>query len=285
MHEDTRFVNGWELRLDGRPLALLKSAAVDYDSAAFFLTNPETPRLRAHSVVASPALAGGGVLEQIEVFNTASSRSAASCASSAQLTSPICSRSRAASGRPQRQHRRERRRRRARPALPLPGARLPRRDDDRDAAAASSTAPRRTSSPRRVQIEGMTSPWVELPPRCSFLTVLRVGVRVNSVAFEPAAGFGDRHSRSRGRRAAGSSGFHASRRRARCSPVCSGSRSSTSRRCALPATSGRGLRPSGSRAPVVHDAFRPGHADHVPADALGRPSGLHAARCTCSARR
>ena len=73
VHEDTRFVSGWELRLDGEPLSLLKSAAVDYDSAAFFLTNPETPRLRAHSVaVRRLRLVGGGLLEQIEVFNTAS---------------------------------------------------------------------------------------------------------------------------------------------------------------------------------------------------------------------
>jgi len=37
VHEDTRFVSRWELRLDGRPLSLLKSGLVDYDSAAFFL--------------------------------------------------------------------------------------------------------------------------------------------------------------------------------------------------------------------------------------------------------
>ncbi len=61
VHEDTRFVSRWELRLDGKPLSLLKSAAVDYDSAAFFLTNPETPRLRARSVaVRRLRLVGGG---------------------------------------------------------------------------------------------------------------------------------------------------------------------------------------------------------------------------------
>ena len=38
VHEDTRFVSRWELRLDGAPLSLLKSGPVDYDSAAFFLT-------------------------------------------------------------------------------------------------------------------------------------------------------------------------------------------------------------------------------------------------------
>ena len=73
VHEDTRFLSRWELRLDGRPLSLLKSGPVDYDSAAFFLTNPDTPRLRAHSVaVRRLRLVGGGALEQIAVFNTSS---------------------------------------------------------------------------------------------------------------------------------------------------------------------------------------------------------------------
>ena len=71
VHEDTRFVSQWELRLDGAPLSLLKSGPVDYDSAAYFLTNPDTPRLRAHSVaVRRLRRVGGGALEQITAFNT-----------------------------------------------------------------------------------------------------------------------------------------------------------------------------------------------------------------------
>jgi len=73
VHEDTRFVSRWELRLDGEPLSLLKSGPVDYDSAAFFLTNPDTSRLRAHSVaVRRLRHVGSGALEQITVFNTSS---------------------------------------------------------------------------------------------------------------------------------------------------------------------------------------------------------------------
>ena len=73
VHEDTRFVSRWELRLDGEPLSLLKSGPVDYDSAAFFLTNPDTSRLRAHSVaVRRLRHVGSGALEQLTVFNTSS---------------------------------------------------------------------------------------------------------------------------------------------------------------------------------------------------------------------
>ena len=71
VHEDTRFVSRWELRLDEQPLSLLKSEPVGYDSATFFLTNPDTPRLRAHSVaVRRLRLVGDGAFEQITVFNT-----------------------------------------------------------------------------------------------------------------------------------------------------------------------------------------------------------------------
>ena len=73
VHEDTRFVSRWQLRLDEQPLSLLKSEPVGYDSATFFLTNPETPRLRAHSVaVRRLRLVSDGALEQITVFNTSS---------------------------------------------------------------------------------------------------------------------------------------------------------------------------------------------------------------------
>src|SRR5581483_5524387 len=50
LHDDTRFLSCWELRLNGRPLSLLKSQTVDHYSAAFFLTNPELPNLRAYSL-------------------------------------------------------------------------------------------------------------------------------------------------------------------------------------------------------------------------------------------
>ncbi len=34
VHDDTRFLNRWEVSLEGLPLSLLKSRAVDYYSAA-----------------------------------------------------------------------------------------------------------------------------------------------------------------------------------------------------------------------------------------------------------
>ena len=57
VHEDTRFLNRWELRLAGQPLSVLKSRAVDYYSAAFYLTNPEVAGL--HDDV--PAVSRDGV--------------------------------------------------------------------------------------------------------------------------------------------------------------------------------------------------------------------------------
>jgi glycogen debranching enzyme len=73
LHEDTRFLSRWELTLGGRELSLLKSGEVDYDSAVFFLTNPDLPGLGANSVaVKRLRLVGDGAFEQISVFNTRS---------------------------------------------------------------------------------------------------------------------------------------------------------------------------------------------------------------------
>src|SRR5262249_53007012 len=67
----TRFVSRWELTLNGRPFSLLKSEAVDYYSAAFFLTNPDLPGLRANTLsVRRLRFVGNGVLEQVAVFNS-----------------------------------------------------------------------------------------------------------------------------------------------------------------------------------------------------------------------
>ena len=41
---DTRFLSTWVLTIDGEPLPILRSDAVDYYSAVFFLTNPATRR-------------------------------------------------------------------------------------------------------------------------------------------------------------------------------------------------------------------------------------------------
>lgn len=70
LHDDTRFLSRWELTIDGRPLSPLKSRVVDYYSAAFFLTNPDLPGLRANSLtVRRFRFVGGGLHEQIAVYN------------------------------------------------------------------------------------------------------------------------------------------------------------------------------------------------------------------------
>ena len=72
LYDDTRFLSCWQLTVNGRPLSLLKSRVVDYYSAAFFLTNPDMPGIRANSLsVRRFRFVGGGLHEQIGVFNSA----------------------------------------------------------------------------------------------------------------------------------------------------------------------------------------------------------------------
>jgi glycogen debranching enzyme len=72
LHDDTRFVGRWELRLNGRPLSVLKSRVVDYYSAAFYVTNPDLPGLRANTISARRfRFVGDGLLEQIALVNAA----------------------------------------------------------------------------------------------------------------------------------------------------------------------------------------------------------------------
>jgi glycogen debranching enzyme len=73
LHDDTRFVGRWELTVNGSPLAVLKSAAVDHYSAAFFLTNAGSDGLRANALsVRRLRFVGSGMSEQIGVFNATS---------------------------------------------------------------------------------------------------------------------------------------------------------------------------------------------------------------------
>ena len=70
VHDDTRFLNRWELSLEGRSLSLLKSRAVDYYSAAFYLTNPEIDGLRPNTIaVRRFRFVGDGLLEQLAAAN------------------------------------------------------------------------------------------------------------------------------------------------------------------------------------------------------------------------
>ena len=71
IHEDTRFVSRWELRLAGRAFALLKAGTVDYHSAAFFLTNAEISGLPANGLaVRRLRVVRDGTVEEITAFNT-----------------------------------------------------------------------------------------------------------------------------------------------------------------------------------------------------------------------
>jgi glycogen debranching enzyme len=71
MHDDTRYLSQWELRLDGETLTLLKSRVVDYYSAAFFLTNAGLPSIRANTLsIRRARFVGDGLHEQIAVYNS-----------------------------------------------------------------------------------------------------------------------------------------------------------------------------------------------------------------------
>ena len=70
LHDDTRFISSWLLTLDGQRLSLLKSRVVDYYSAGFFTTNADLPDLRANTLsIRRFRFVGGGVHEQIAIYN------------------------------------------------------------------------------------------------------------------------------------------------------------------------------------------------------------------------
>jgi glycogen debranching enzyme len=188
VHEDTRFVSRWELRLDGRPLSLLKSGPVDYDSAVFFLTNPDTPRLRAHSVaVRRLRQVGSGALEQIAVFNTASEsiscelrlRCAADFADLFEIKSGVRDRSAsivAAAGAG---------RRSLRFHYEVPGF-LAETTIRIERCEIVDESTEHVVAEARPRIKGTDVVWrLDLPPRCALLTLVKVGLSVNKVTFEP----------------------------------------------------------------------------------------------------
>jgi glycogen debranching enzyme len=195
VHEDTRFVSRWELRLDGAPLSLLKSGPVDYDSAAFFLTNPDTPRLRAHSVaVRRLRRVGGGALEQITAFNTAPEPIAcelrlhcgADFADLFEIKSGARDRSASIAAAAVGPH--SLRFRYQVPAFLAETTISVERSEIVDGATEEVLA----AAPPRV--DGTDAVWeLELPPRCMLVALVKVRVRVNNVKFEPTAeGFGSR---------------------------------------------------------------------------------------------
>src|SRR5262245_41269329 len=186
IHEDTRFLSRWELILGGRRLSLLKSGTVNYYSAAFFLTNPELPGLRANSLaIRRMRFVGHGALEQLSVFNTAPEPVAfelrlacgADFADLFEVRSSVRDRS-ASIGRVAGD-----RTLRFRYRVPGFEAETTVRIERSEILESSSEEVLARASPR---IDGSDVVWeLELPPRCALTAVAKVGVRVNNVAFEP----------------------------------------------------------------------------------------------------
>ncbi|MFG1658319.1 glycogen debranching N-terminal domain-containing protein [Micromonospora chersina] len=68
VHDDTRYLDQWELDLEDRPLLVLSSGTVDAYSAAFFLANSELPDLPANRVgVRRQRVVGDGMYERVEL--------------------------------------------------------------------------------------------------------------------------------------------------------------------------------------------------------------------------
>ncbi|MER7893734.1 glycogen debranching N-terminal domain-containing protein [Micromonospora sp. NPDC094482] len=68
VHDDTRFLNRWQLTICGSPLLVLRSGTVEDYSAAFFLANPELPGLPANAIgVRRQRFIGDGMHERIEL--------------------------------------------------------------------------------------------------------------------------------------------------------------------------------------------------------------------------
>ena len=68
LHADTRFLDRWELTVNGSSLLCLRSRTVDHYSALFFLTNPKLPSLTANSIgIRRSRFVGGGLHERIEL--------------------------------------------------------------------------------------------------------------------------------------------------------------------------------------------------------------------------
>jgi len=76
VHEDTRFLSRWELSLGRSRLSLLKSSTVDYNTASFFLANPDRAELAANSLaVRRMRLVGSGALEHLAAGSNARAKS------------------------------------------------------------------------------------------------------------------------------------------------------------------------------------------------------------------
>lgn len=202
LHDDTRFVSSWLLTLEGQPLSLLKSRVVDYYSAGFFCTNPDLPDLRANTLsVRRFRFVGGGVREQIAVYNasTEAVRFELRLAVGADFADlfEVKSRVRDRSAQIDVEH--------------DPDEALLHFHYEREGFLAETNV--QVTRSRLIQgmegtevgrvpvaIEGDDYVWqVDLPPRHTFTTILRVTVRVNDTVLEPMhLDFGEEQEHSEG---------------------------------------------------------------------------------------
>src|SRR5206468_1852629 len=188
VHEDTRFLSRWELSLGGAELLLLKSSTLDYNTASFFLANPDLPDLPANSVaVRRVRLVGGGALEHIAVFNTVPESilvelrlaCGADFADLFEVRDSV--RDRSANIACNSSGRLLRFRYRVAGFLAETTIQVERSE-------VVEAASKRVLGPAAPRIEGGGIVWeVELPARCALMALVRVGVRVNEVSFEPKA--------------------------------------------------------------------------------------------------
>ena len=281
VHEDTRFVSRWELRLDGAPLSLLKSEPVDYDSAAFFLTNADSPSLPATASRCAACARGRrrpradrGLQHDVEPVGCELRLGCADFADLFEIKSGVRDRSgsivaSAGADRGSLRFRYQVHGFLAETTVRFARSQIVETATDRVVTAGAESTGQAV--------------WVlDLPPRSSLRALVKVGVRVNNVTFEPAAeGFGGGISLSRADEgmARGIPGFESD-----SALLTNVFRQSVVDLAALRVTGDLlgELRPARCRAPVVHDPLRAGHSDHVAADALGRP-GLARGRFICSA--
>lgn len=188
VHEDTRFLSLWELSLGRSRLTLLKCSTVDYNTASFFLANPELPDLPANSLaVRRMRLVDAGALEHLAVFNTApapipvelSLACGADFADLFEVRHSVRDRSANIAC-----HSRERS---LRFRYRVPGFVAETTIQvERSEVVEAATGQVLGSAPPRV--EGSDLVWeVELPARCALMALVRVGVRVNEVSFAPDA--------------------------------------------------------------------------------------------------
>ncbi len=203
LHDDTRFVSCWALRLCGKPLSLLRSRVVDYYSAAFFLTNPDLPGLRANSLsVRRFRFVGGGVHEQVAVYNSTPEparfelrlEAGSDFADLFEVKSVVRDRSAAIDVEhdpddPNLHFHYERESFLAETNIHATRSRI--------VQGIEGTGEGFEVKPR---IDGNAFVWdLDLPSRCTFVTMLRVTVRVNDTVLEPMhAEFGEQQEHAEG---------------------------------------------------------------------------------------